>query len=89
MKGKFISIWDGGQVVRTTANLDTRTGKITTEPVDADVEILDREYFESLEFFNSGEEFEICPECHEYILKLVIKEGNEALICSNSECENQ
>jgi len=89
MKGTFISIWDGGNLISTPAILNTQTGKITTESVDADVEILDREYFESQEFFNSGEEFEICPECHEYILKLVIKEGNEALICSNPECKNQ
>ena len=89
MKGTFISIWDGGQEIRTPAILNSKTGEITTKPVDADVEHLDREYFESSEFFNSGEEFEICPECHGFILKLVIKEGNEALVCSNPECENQ
>jgi len=95
MKGTFVSIWDGGVEVRTPAVLDTNTGEITTEPIEVlDVEILEREYFESSEFFNSGEEFEVCSECHSHILKVVIKNGigktlNEVQVCTDPECENK
>lgn len=95
MKGTFVSVWDGGQEIRTPAVLDTETGEVTAESVEADdVEMLDREYFESSEHENSGEEFEVCPECHEYITKVVMKEGvgktlYEARVCSNPDCLNQ
>jgi len=87
MKGTFISIWDDGVSIRTNAILNTETGEVIAESVEAgNVEELGREFFESSEFFNSGEEFEVCPKCHEFILKVVIKEGNEALVCSNPYC---
>lgn len=95
MKGTFVSVWDGGTEIRTPAELDEQTGEVTTESVEAgNVEILDREYFESSEFFNSGEEFEICPECHTFITKVVMKEGigktlYEARVCSDPNCDNQ
>lgn len=95
MKGTFVSVWDGGIEIRTPAELDEATGEVTTESVEpGDVETLDREYFESSEFVNAGEEYEVCPDCHEYILKVVMKEGEgktlyEAQVCSNPDCENQ
>jgi hypothetical protein len=95
MKGTFVSVWDNGVEIRTNAVLNTETGEVIAESVEADdVEILDREFFESDEPFNSGEEFEVCPECHEYITKVVVKEGigktlYEARVCSNPDCENQ
>lgn len=94
MKGIFVSVWDGGTEIRTDAILNEETGEVTTKSVEADdVDSLDREYFESSEFHNSGEEFEICPECHEYILKVVMKEGigktlYEEKVCSNLDCCN-
>ena len=90
MLGTFVSVWDNGSL-RTPATLDTETGEVTTESVDADgMEHLIDEWFEDEE----GEEYEICPECHEYITKTVMKEGigktlYEARVCSNPDCENQ
>jgi hypothetical protein len=95
MKGTFVSIWDGDTEIRTPAILDEQTGEITTESVDApEVETLDREYFESSEIQNAGEEIEVCPICHEYALKTVVKEGigktlYEDNVCCNPDCENQ
>jgi hypothetical protein len=95
MKGTFVSVWDGGTEVRTPAELDERTGEVTTESLDGGdgLTILDREYFESSEKDNAGEEYEVCTECHTHILKVVMKsEGHtlyEALVCSDSDCENQ
>jgi hypothetical protein len=95
MKGTFVSVWDSGEEIRTPAELDTETGEVTTESVQAnDVETLVNEYFESSEFSNGGGIFEICPECHEYILKDVMNEGigktlYEVQVCTNPDCENQ
>jgi hypothetical protein len=91
MKGTFVSVWDGGSEIRTNAVLNTETGEVIAESVDAgDVENLDREYFQS----NEDDEYEICPECHEFILKTVIDEGIgkslfERQVCSNPDCCNQ
>jgi hypothetical protein len=93
MKGIFVSVWDGDTEVRTPAVLDEATGEIETKSVDVDdldLNMLDREYFENEE----GDEYKVCPECHEYILKTVMKEGigktlYEAQVCSNPYCENQ
>ena len=65
VKGTFVSIWDGDVEVRTPAVLDTNTGEIITESVEANiVEILEHEYFE-LE--DSNVQFEVCPVCHNHI----------------------
>lgn len=95
MKGTFVSVWDGGTEISTPATVDPQTGEITSESIEAtDVEILEREYFESNEFWNQGEEFEVCPVCHEYLTKVVMKEGigktlYEERVCMNPDCENQ
>ena len=95
MKGTFISVWDNGSEIHTNAVLNTETGEVIADSVEAgNVENLSTEYFQSNEFFNAGEEFEVCPECHEYILKVVMKEGvgktlYEDKVCSNPDCENQ
>jgi uncharacterized protein with PIN domain len=89
-KGTFISIWDEGSI-RTPAKLDEETGEITTNSVDAKgMEHLIEELFEDEE----GEEYNVCPECHEFILKTVMKEGvgktlYEEEVCSNPDCDNQ
>jgi len=91
MKGTFVSVWDDGTEIRTPAILDETSGSVDAETADVEnLDILEREYFES----SDGEEYEICPECHEYILKTVMKDGigstlYEALVCSNPDCENQ
>ena len=89
MKGSFVSIWDNGSIT-TPAILNVETGEITTEQVEVNgMEHLMEEWFESNEFFNAGEEFDVCPVCHKHILKTVIKDGREENVCSNPDCENQ
>jgi hypothetical protein len=95
MKGTFVSIWDDGTEIRTPAVLDEKTGEVDAETADVEnLDILQREYFESDEFANAGEEYEICPECHTFILRTVMKDGightyNEVRVCSDIECLNQ
>jgi uncharacterized protein with PIN domain len=88
--GTFISIWEEG-IIRTPATLNEESGEISTNSVDAEgMEHLMEEMFEDEE----GEEFDICPVCHEYITKVVMKEGvgktlYEENVCMNPDCENQ
>ena len=91
MKGTFVSLLDNGIVISTLAELNEKTGEITTEPTEVnEIDILESEYFVN----ENGEEFEVCNTCHNYILKTVMKEGIgktlfEAHVCSNPDCENQ
>jgi hypothetical protein len=70
-----------------------KTGEITNTPIDiSNVENLETEFFESSEFYNSGEEFAVCPNCHKFILKVIIEEGIgkhlfEKKVCMNPDCE--
>jgi len=91
MIGTFVSIWDCNTKICTQAELIIDTGEILTKSIDINnVNFLEREYFES----EDGEIFEVCPECHEYILKTVMKESigktlYEIQVCSNPDCINQ
>jgi len=89
IKGTFTSIWDDDNDITTPAELNTKTGEVTAESVEAhDVEILNKEYFTN----EKGEEFEVCPECHEYILHTCMEPGighnlDEVKRCKNPDCD--
>lgn len=91
IEGTFVSVWDDGTEIRTNATLDEETGHIDIE-ISEDDEYhgsLVREYFED----EDGEEYEVCPECHEYIMKTVMKDSigsciEECRVCSDSFCIN-
>lgn len=92
IEGTFVSVWDDGTKIRTNATLDEETGHIEAEQSDdpCDHGSLVREYFEN----EDGDEYEVCSECHCYILKTVMKDGigsclDECRVCSNSDCDNQ
>jgi hypothetical protein len=92
-KGTFTSVWDGDTEITTKAVLNTETGEVTAEAVEADdVDILDREYFTD----EDGEEYPVCSECHSFILKAIMDEGInfknllfKRQVCSDPDCENQ
>jgi hypothetical protein len=87
--GTFTSVWDGDTEITTPAVLDTETGEVTAKAVEADdVDILDKEYFTD----EDGNEYEVCPECHEYILVTSMEDGighdlDELKRCKNSDCD--
>lgn len=89
LKGTFTSVWDGDVEITTPAELDTETGEVTTEAVEAgDVDTLDSEYFTD----ENGNEYEICTECHEYILHTCMEPGighnlDELKRCKNPDCD--
>jgi len=91
IKGSFVSVWEKG-TVQTEGTLDTETGAVTAKSVDTgDLGSLEREYFED----KDGNEYEVCTECHSYILKSEMnpdKVGNglhEDKVCSNPDCESR
>jgi hypothetical protein len=92
LSGTFTSAWDGDTEITTVATLDTETGEVDAECAsgDLDVYILEKEYFTD----KAGNTYPVCPECHYFILKTVMKEGvgktlYEALVCSNPDCDNK
>ena len=91
IKGVFVSVWDDGTEIRTNATLDEETGHIEAEQSDdpCDHGSLVREYFED----EDGNEYEVCPDCHEYIMKTVMIDGigqclDECRVCSDPDCIN-
>ena len=91
LKGIFTSVWDTDVEISTAAILDTETGEICTESVEAeDVDILEEEYFEDIE----GNRYPVCPECHEFIVVTSMEDDeyishqlNEVKRCKNPDCE--
>lgn len=88
IKGSFISVWEQG-TIQTEGTLNTDTGEVTCNSVESeDLGCLEREYFED----KAGKEYEVCTECHEYILKTIMKPDpvgiglSEEQICSNPNC---
>ena len=89
LQGSFVSVWDEG-TVQTQGTLNTKTGEVTAKFVNVpDLGSLKREYFED----ETEDTYEVCTECHEYILKSEMNPGighdlNEERVCSNKDCES-
>ena len=82
IEGNFTSFWKDGTMIETKATLNLETGFVDAENSedDSDHGYLENEYFTD----EDGVDYEICPDCHCYILKTV--NGKE--VCSNIECSN-
>ena len=91
IKGTFTSVWDGGTEITTPAELDTETGEVTAECSDEDPDCsLICEYFTDTK---NDEDYEVCPDCHNFVLKSAMVEGvgktlNEVRVCSDPDCES-
>jgi hypothetical protein len=85
INGIFISKWENGDV-ETKATLDTETSELTTQSVDVgeEYEHLIEETFVSL----GGEDYKVCPECHEYVTKTVMVNGIGNTLEEQQECPN-
>jgi hypothetical protein len=77
--GLFVSVWKDGSIIETTATLNTETGEISNIPDHT----LERQYFE-----NQDDIFDICTECHKYILKAQ-KGLSKQIVCSNPNCDSR
>jgi hypothetical protein len=89
IKGTFTSVWDDGVEITTPATLDTETGEVCADPAEVEnLDILVDEHFTD----EKGEEYTICPECHEYILHTCMEPGighnlDEVRRCKNPNCD--
>ena len=90
-KGTFTSVWDSA-IINTPAEVNEETGEISTNSVETgDNGSLIEEFFEDEE----GDQLEVCPDCHGFVLreKCIEGEGNGndydgELICSNPYCDS-
>jgi hypothetical protein len=88
-KGTFTSVWDDAIII-TGAELNEITGEIMTSSIDTGNNgSLIEEFFED----EDGDQLEVCPECHCYIMKTIMVDGidhcyNERSVCSDPDCES-
>ena len=83
IKGTFTSVWDNG-TVNTAATLNAVTGELTIRTINVGNHLgsLINEYFEDL----AGNEYEVCPECHDHIMKTVMNPGIGHDLNEEKEC---
>ena len=85
MKGYLIIKYRNGSLIKGEAELDSLTGEVITK-ISYSKEGIENESFELL-----YESFDICPVCHNYVMKTVIGDlanlsYGEYKICSDSSC---
>jgi len=86
MKCEFTSVWDTGPVVTTPCEYDPETGLVNPEVSKGPVPTgsLECEYIT----LPDESELEICPECHEYVLKTVVGDRADLSYGELKECPN-
>ena len=81
----FTSVWDDGQTVVTPAEYDEATGEVTAATAsEAPYAALVREFIT----LPDGETRDVCPECHEYVLRTAVGEREELSYGEYTECPN-
>ena len=90
--GTFVSNWERGKVV-TPCYLDTITGELFPKTANVgNFGTLESEKF-YVDGNEDGDEYDICPDCHEYILKTEMNPGighnlNEEKVCSSPDYDS-
>jgi hypothetical protein len=89
IKCSFTSVWTDG-LVTTPCVFNSETGQVDPEVGTGPLPkgSLEREFIT----LPDGDEREVCPTCHEYILKTVMgdradRSYGEIKVCSNPNCE--
>jgi len=91
MNCTYTSEWDNGSVVETPCEYDPLTGEVDPETADVDIDAgLVREFIT----LPDGEELEVCPNCHFFILKTVVGDRHDESYgeykeCSNPDCQEE
>jgi hypothetical protein len=85
IQGTFTSVWAEGEITTpATLNLEDGSLCIVTSEDGDEFEHLESEKFEA----ENGDEYTVCPECHEYILKTVMVPGVGKTLVETQECSN-
>jgi len=96
IKGSFTSEWSDGSVVTTPCVYDPRTGEVVEIKVSkgrVPTGTLEREFITIPTDPLGKEELEVCPTCHEYVVKSAMVPGqghdlDEVPSCMNPECDD-
>lgn len=86
IKCEFTSVWDDGSVVTTPCEYDPETGRTDPEVSKAEPPqgVPVREYIT----LPDGDELDVCPDCHEYVLKTVVGDRADLSYGEYKECPN-
>jgi len=82
----FTSEWDDGSIVTTPCVYNEQTGEVEPEVSEGPVPtgMVDREYIT----LKDGKQIEVCPECHEYVLKTIVEYNADLSFGDHQECSN-
>lgn len=86
IKCEYTSVWDDGSIVTTPCIYHPESGLVEPEVFKGAVPTgtLVREYI-TLE---DGDELEVCPDCHEYVLRTVVGDRVDLSYGEYKECPN-
>jgi hypothetical protein len=86
IKCTFTSIWDDDSIVTTPCTLIPETGEVNPEVSTGPIPsgCLKREFIS----FINGDEHEVCPTCHSYILKTVVGDRADLSFGESQECSD-
>jgi Pyruvate/2-oxoacid:ferredoxin oxidoreductase delta subunit len=84
IRGTFVSLWSCGSAIETPATLNPATGQVSAESSQIQpTGNLEKEEF----IYPDGDSHEVCPECHEYILKPVLTETTGKQLVQAHTCK--
>jgi len=87
INGKLISYWDDGSEYVSPATLDTETGEIDVHvmhKVPKDCSLVGEDFIDE-----NGKIYEVCPQCHLFILKTEIVEGIGKHLYEEKRCMSE
>lgn len=93
IKCEFTSIWSDGSIVTTPCIYNPETGEVIPEVSNGPIPTgsLEREYIT----LPDGEEKDVCPVCHGFVMKSEMNPGRakhdliEEEVCSDPNCSDE
>lgn len=86
IKCEFTSVWDDGSVVTTPCVYNENTGycypEVSKGPFPTGMVV--EEYIT----LKNGQQIQVCPDCHEYVMKTVIGDRDDLSYGEYQECSD-
>jgi len=94
--GYLVSDWDCGITISIEATLNVKTWELVTKANSVDLDglgCLERDFFapdlKSQEKHSLDEEYELCPDCQEFLLRPVLIDTDKTNMVPSMECPNK